>query len=181
MQTILQPFSDSLNFLQPLSSNFRPYHDLLLQFLNSFPRLTTLNLSHDSLTDAILWSITQSCAGLLNFDNSHNYFLTDSSLFNLAANCKQLQTLDIKFNNLFTRTALISLSEGCCQIIKKDVDRTYLWVLTYPSVGRGALVEMYRLHFTSTKDKIWTIILHNIHITWIEENLVTLKLYSCLL
>lgn len=124
------PKLESLTFLQPL--DVPPSHDLLLHLVNSCPRLTSLNLSHNKLTDATLCTITQSCIRLLNFDISNNKSLKDSSLFSIASSRKQLKTLDISSNDCFTDASLIAVADSCTQLQSLNV--SYCCELTSVSI-----------------------------------------------
>jgi hypothetical protein len=121
------PELKSLTILQPLSTDpcRKPSSfldpTLILRLVNTYARLTSLNLSDNKLTDAIVRTITQSCTGLLLFNISHNSGITDVSLFSVAENCKQLQTLDISCNKKFTDASLFFLAEGCVQLRSLDI------------------------------------------------------------
>jgi hypothetical protein len=112
------PQLESLTFLQSRSGIFS---NAFMRFVDSCPRLTTLNLSENQLTDAILCTIVESSRDLIDLNINRNKLLTDSTLFGLANNCKQLKTLDISENNLPTDASLIKLAENCKQLQTLDI------------------------------------------------------------
>jgi Leucine-rich repeat (LRR) protein len=111
------PQLESLSFLQSLSGVFS---NSFMQFIDNCPRLTSLNLSENNLTDSILCTIVESFPKLLKLNIARNKSLSDASMFTLANNCKQLQTLNIGGNQLITNAnheaSMFHLVEGFSQL-----------------------------------------------------------------
>jgi hypothetical protein len=111
---------ESLTFLQPHWTNQFKFTGFM-RFVETCRKLTSLNLSMNCLTDAIVDSIAQSCPGLLVFYTSHNNALTDIPFISVANKCKQLKSLNISYNKKLTNDSLLSLAKGCRQLQILDI------------------------------------------------------------
>jgi hypothetical protein len=112
---------ESLTYLQLQLYRYSSF----MRFLEICPRLTSLNLSNNYLTDAILCSIALSCSGLLDFDISNSKALTEVSL---------LKTFNISCNEKLTNESLFSVAEGCRQLQIFNISKCYRMLLKTESM-----------------------------------------------